>query len=82
MGFYPGSSGSDEYQLSSPIFSEVELNLNPKYYPGKQFRISLSDPNTYNAFKRVELNGKEIPFVLKQEDIMKGGKLNFSNPDK
>ena len=82
MGFYPGSSGSDEYQLSSPIFSEVELNLNPKYYPGKQFRITLDDPDTYKTFNQVELNGKSVPFILMHEDISKGGKLKFSNSEK
>ncbi|MDP2337822.1 MAG: glycoside hydrolase family 92 protein [Bacteroidota bacterium] len=82
MGFYPASAGSGEYQLSSPIFSEVELNLDPKYYPGKKFTISLDDPDTYKTFNRVELNGKDSPFVLKHEDIRKGGKLKFSNTEK
>ncbi len=79
MGFYPVSPGSGEYQLSSPIFTEVELNLNPKYYPGKKFKISLDDPDTSKTFDKVELNGKESQFVLKHEDIRKGGKLEFSN---
>lgn len=79
MGFYPVSPGSGEYQLSSPIFSEVELNLNPKYYPGRKFRISLNDEDTQKTFNYAELNGDEIPFVLKHEDIRKGGKLEFSN---
>jgi len=82
MGFYPLSPGSVEYQLSSPIFSEVEMNLNPDYYPGKQFKMSLDGPNTSNTFNQVELNGKKIPFVIKQEDIKKGGRLKFSNSEK
>ncbi|MFA5330105.1 MAG: GH92 family glycosyl hydrolase [Prolixibacteraceae bacterium] len=79
MGFYPVSPGSGEYQVSSPIFSEVELNLNPKYYPGGKFRISINNEDTYKTFNHVELNGKEIPFVLKHEDIRRGGELKFSN---
>ncbi|MDP3644580.1 MAG: glycoside hydrolase family 92 protein [Bacteroidota bacterium] len=79
MGFYPVSPGSGEYQLSSPIFSEVQLNLNPKYYPGKKFRISINDQDTYKTYNKVELNGKESQFVLKHEDIWKGGDLKFSN---
>lgn len=79
MGFYPVSPGSGEYQVSSPVFNEVTLNLNPKYYPGGKFTISQSDPDTYKTFSKVELNGTEIPFVLKHEDIRKGGKLKFSN---
>jgi predicted alpha-1,2-mannosidase len=79
MGFYPVSPGSGEYQISSPVFNEVTFNLNPKYYPGGKFTISQSDPDTYKTFSKVELNGTEIPFVLKHEDIRKGGKLKFSN---
>lgn len=82
MGFYPVSPGSGEYQLSSPIFEEVNLKLNPKYYPGGKFNISLSDTATYNAFNKAELNGKEVPFVIKHEDIRQGGKLKFSNTSK
>lgn len=82
MGFYPVSIGTGDYQLSSPIFSEVELNLNPKYYPGKKFRISVNDEDTYKTFNTVELNGKESQFVLKHEDLRKGGKLKFSNIEK
>jgi predicted alpha-1,2-mannosidase len=79
MGFYPVCPGTGEYQLSSPIFNEVELNLNPKYYSGGRFIISISDPDTYKTFNKVELNGDESQFVLKHEDIRKGGKLKFSN---
>jgi predicted alpha-1,2-mannosidase len=82
MGFYPVSPGSSEYQLSSPIFNKVELNLNPKYYPGKRFKISVDDQNTYKAFNQAELNGQKIPFILKHEDISKGGRLKFSNSEK
>lgn len=82
MGFYPASTESGEYQLSSPIFSEVELNLNPKYYPGGIFRISLDNEDSYKTFNKVELNGKDVPFVLKEKDIQEGGKLKFSNTAK
>ncbi|MDO8929713.1 MAG: glycoside hydrolase family 92 protein, partial [Bacteroidota bacterium] len=82
MGFYPVSPGSGEYQLSSPIFTEVEFNLNPKYYPGKKFKITIDNQDTSQTFDKVKLNGKESQFVLKHEDIRKGGKLEFSNSGK
>jgi len=82
MGLYPVSPGSAEYQLSSPIFNKVELNLNPKYYPGKQFKMTVADPNTYHTFNQAELNGEKIPFKLKHEDIRKGGRLKFTNSEK
>ena len=79
MGFYPVSPGSGEYQLSSPIFSEVELNLNPKYYPGKRFKIIANNSDTASTFNTVKLNDKNHAFVLKHEDIRSGGQLVFSN---
>jgi putative alpha-1,2-mannosidase len=82
MGLFPVTPGSADYQLSSPIFNKVELKLNTKYYPGKNFRISIDDVNTSKAFNRAELNGKQIPFVIKQEDIRMGGKLKFTNLEK
>jgi len=82
MGLFPVTPGSADYQLSSPIFNKVELKLNTKYYPGKNFRISIDDVNAAKAFNRAELNGKQIPFVIKQEDIRMGGKLKFTNLEK
>lgn len=79
MGFYPVSPGSGEYQLSSPIFSAVELNLNPKYYPGKKFKISVGKAETDSIYNHVELNGSKCDFVIKHEEIKSGGKLVFSN---
>jgi len=79
MGFYPDLSGTGEYQLSSPIFSEIDLNLNTKYYPGGKFKFTLDDENTYKTFNHVELNGKSIPFVITHENIKTGGTLKFSN---
>lgn len=82
MGFYPVSPGSGEYQLSSPIFSEVKLDLNPIYYPGGKFRISLDDADASKAFSQVKLNGKKVPFMIKHEDFRNGGILNYSNTEK
>ena len=82
MGFYPVSHGSGEYQVSSPIFNKVELNLNSRYYPGKRFTIIVDNPDILTTFNKVELNDKNIEFVLKQEDIKLGGQIKFSNSKK
>ncbi len=48
MGFYPVCPGSNEYQLSSPIFDKVVLNLNKKYYPGAPFILETMPDNNNN----------------------------------
>jgi len=77
MGFYPTCPGSNEYQLSSPIFSKVTLNLDKKYYPGGKFILSAESESNKTIFNKVKLNGKEISTSIKHEDLQKGGKLEF-----
>ena len=78
IGFYPVCPGSNEYQLSSPIFEKVTLNLNKKYYPGKNFIFQTEPGNNYHAFKTVKLNGNQIYTKITHEDLQKGGNLKFS----
>jgi len=78
MGLYP--SANNEYQLTSPIFGKVQVNLNPKYYSGKTLKITLDDvSDTYKTFNQVELNGNENQFVIRHEDLQKGAKLEYSD---
>ncbi len=76
-GLYPVCPGSNEYQLSSPIFSKVTFNLDKKYYPGGKFVFEAEPGNNLNSFSKVKLNGKEIEPVITHEDLQKGGKLEF-----
>jgi putative alpha-1,2-mannosidase len=77
VGFYPVCPGSNEYQLSSPIFSKVTFNLDKKYYPGGKFVFETESANNQGSFSKVKLNGKEIEPVIRHEDLQKGGKLEF-----
>lgn len=78
MGFYPLCPGSNEYQLSSPVFEKVTLNLDKSHYSGKQFILEASSENQYGTFSAVKLNGQETSPVITHEDIRSGGKLEFS----
>jgi predicted alpha-1,2-mannosidase len=77
VGFYPVCPGSNEYQLSSPVFDKVTLNLDEKYYPGKNLVMETSPDNRYGVFSTVKLDGKEIQPVITHDDIRKGGRLTF-----
>jgi putative alpha-1,2-mannosidase len=77
MGFYPVCPGSNEYQLSSPIFRKVTLNLDKRYYPGRKFILETNGNPTDGIFSKVFLNGKETGTVLMHDAIRKGGKLVF-----
>ncbi|HDR50423.1 MAG TPA: glycoside hydrolase family 92 protein, partial [Mariniphaga anaerophila] len=76
-GFYPVCPGSNEYQLSSPVFEKVTFSLNKKYYPGGKFVLETPSENQYNTFSRVLLNNNETEPVIRHEDLQTGGKLQF-----
>lgn len=77
MGFYPCCPASDEYQMCSPLFEKVTIDLNPKYFAGKQFIIQTINNSPADMFiRKAMLNEKEIiPSTLKHKDIISGGKL-------
>jgi predicted alpha-1,2-mannosidase len=77
IGFYPTCPGSNEYQLSSPIFEKITLNLDKDYYPGEKFVLKAEGANSSTIFSKVKLNGKASSTLLKHEDLQKGGKLEF-----
>lgn len=75
MGIYPMTPGSTVYNIGSPIFDEVKLNL-PE---GKSFRIKTINNSQENQYiQSAKLNGK--PFnqtFIDHSVIMKGGTLEF-----
>jgi predicted alpha-1,2-mannosidase len=77
MGFYPVCPGNNEYQLSSPVFSKVTLDLDKKYFPGSNFVLEAPGADTNSIFSSVKLNGKKSAPVIRHEDIQQGGKLVF-----
>ncbi|MEM1137534.1 MAG: GH92 family glycosyl hydrolase [Bacteroidota bacterium] len=79
MGIYPVNPGEPVYQLTSPVFDEIEVQLSPKYHSGKSLVISTSkENNTQHLIERVSFNNKTISnFSINHEDLIKGGVLNF-----
>lgn len=75
LGFYPVTPGSGEYAIGAPQFPKASLKLEN----GKAFTVvaeKISDKNIY--VQKVTLNGKPIKnWILKHDDIMKGGELRF-----
>jgi predicted alpha-1,2-mannosidase len=77
MGFYPVCPGSNEYQMSSPLFNKVTLQLDKKYYSGRKFTLENQGNPTDAIYTKVLLNGKETGTVLMHDEIKKGGTLVF-----
>jgi predicted alpha-1,2-mannosidase len=83
IGFYPVTPGSGEYQLGSPAVDKAVIQLEN----GKSFTIDAKNQSDKNVYvQKVVLNGVELNrLYITQEDILKGGTLQFfmgSKPNK
>jgi len=73
MGFYPVTPGMPVYNIGSPVFNYVKINLGN----GKYFEIEASDSSAENKYiQSATLNGKtwDKPW-FHHDDIKDGGKL-------
>ncbi len=77
MGFYPLCPGSNQYQLSSPVFDKITLSLDKDYYPKGKFTVEGGKNNRYGIFTQAKINGKDTGYSIMHDDIKNGGKLTF-----
>ncbi|MGJ8680921.1 GH92 family glycosyl hydrolase [Paraglaciecola sp.] len=74
-----GTTKDAIYQIGSPVFDRITIELDSEYYSGKQFVIEVfnnSDANPY--VKKVTLNGKVLSrHYLTHEEIISGGILQL-----
>lgn len=74
-----GAYEEPEYELGSPIFDEVLIELNSDYYPGKEIKITMKNNSPQNFYiDKAKLNGKPINgFKIKHNELIKGGELTI-----
>ena len=79
MGFHPVSPASSIYIIGSPLFDEVSIRLDPKYYPGKSFKVVAHHNTDKNVYvQSVRLNGKALERAwITHKEIVSGGTLEF-----
>lgn len=73
------SSSTPTYDITSPIFDEITLRLNPEYCDGEQFKIIVHNnaPDNYYITRAI-LNGTELPSLqLTHNDYSRGGTLEL-----
>jgi predicted alpha-1,2-mannosidase len=77
MGFYPDCPGDMHYQLSSPVFTKVTIELDQTYFEGETFVIEAPDASPDNVYIRsMHLNGEPLQgFRLHHDKITRGGRL-------
>ncbi|WP_281636194.1 GH92 family glycosyl hydrolase [Flavobacterium marginilacus] len=87
IGLFQMNGGTDanpEYQIGSPIFNKVTIQLNPKYYSGRNFVIEAKNNNPGNIYinKITRSNTAVEKFSITHSDITSGGKLILEMSDK
>lgn len=87
MGIFEMKSGcsvNPYYDLSSPIFDEIKIHLDKKYYKGGTFTIKTVNNKPENDYiQSISLNGKKFDgFQLLHKDVVKGGELIVELGDK
>ncbi len=90
MGIFSMRGGAETkpiYEIGSPIFDEIHIHLNPKYYPGKKITIQTKNNSAINRYiQSATFNGKPLtkPWFY-HTDFVNGAvlKLNMgSQPNK
>nr|WP_315196130.1 GH92 family glycosyl hydrolase [uncultured Flavobacterium sp.] len=79
-----GTEENPEYLIGSPLFNKVTIQLNPKYYEGKNFVIEASNNSAENVYiNSIKYNNTAVDkFNISQKDITSGGKLILEMSDK
>ena len=75
MGFYPVTPGLPIYNIGSPVFKKISIDLNS----GKTFTIIANNASKKNKYiQSAKLNGKIYEMVwFTHEDILKGATLEL-----
>lgn len=79
-----GTEENPEYQLGSPWFDSITIQLNPDYYSGKTFQIITENNSESNVFVTHGLfNNEELKtHAIKHGAISNGGVLKLSMGNK
>lgn len=82
LGLFQLNGGTEEnpvYQLGSPMFDKVFIQLNSDYYPGKEIIIS-TENNSPESYKSGSVLFNHQPlqdYTIQHETLVKGGEIIF-----
>lgn len=79
VGLHQSCPGDLRYEITSPVFEEIEIQLDSRYASGKTFRIKANDNSESNIYiQKASLNGVPLERCwLHFEEIIAGGELEL-----
>ena len=74
-----GAAIDSSYEITAPLFDEIEIELDSKYYPGDKFVITTENNSIENIYiQSAELNGENwTDFSFSHDAFSKGGELKL-----
>lgn len=77
IGIHPVCPGALRYELTSPVFDKVVVELDRKFYPGKKFVVQTLNNSPENIYiRKITLNGRPINRLwIMHDEIVAGGEL-------
>ncbi|MEO1096127.1 MAG: GH92 family glycosyl hydrolase [Bacteroidota bacterium] len=65
------------YEIGSPLFDKITIQLNPEYYPGGEFVVELKNNSSLNKYvQNAFLDGEKLNQAwFYHRDLVNGGKL-------
>ncbi|MCA0445783.1 MAG: GH92 family glycosyl hydrolase [Bacteroidetes bacterium] len=84
MGFYPDCPGTGNYQISSPLWSEVTIKLDEPYQKGKTIKIKIkNNSDIATTVGRRFVNGKQVnDYFLNHQTLVKGALIEYEMYDR
>lgn len=78
-GIHPSCPGNTRYEITSPLFDEVEFALDPQYFDGKSFKIKAHQNSPENGYiQKALLNGQPYDkCYIDFKDIVAGATLEL-----
>ena len=79
-----GCSVEPVYEIASPLYQKIVIDLGKRYNRGNQFTIEAKNTSRKNIYVQgAELNGKKLDsFRFPASELLKGGKLTLVMGDK
>ena len=73
------TSANPIYEITSPVFDQITIQLDPNYYSGKAFVIRTNNNSKENMYiQKAELNGEPLNRVwISHEEYARGGRLEL-----
>ena len=77
MGLYPVCPGDMDFAISEPVFDELIITLDQKFYPGKQLVIRKAGQEQF--ISSINLNGQSLKsYFINHHELTKGGVLEIT----